>query len=215
MPRALLSFLERFLCREGHFRLKSASAPLYGEQVRERMPSLSLGACLREDTHAPYAYIAQMRRRMERIVYPMDYANPSGPFHGYDDGARDDRAYRTGVKGASASSPFSSRHPSCAPLLPYPAVIRLADHDDAHADGPVEDFPEHDHEVAQVLVFQPIALHAVARPDDHGTVRVYRQQFGRANPDGEGRAAHPVLQILERQRPDLPVRRPGGRRCGG
>ncbi len=80
----LLPFSERYLFTEGHFRLKSASILIYGEDVRERMPLLSLDTYLRVYAHAPAACMSQVLRRTDTLAYPLPYPDPFGPFYGYD-----------------------------------------------------------------------------------------------------------------------------------
>jgi len=80
----LLPFSERHLFTEGHFRLKSASILIYGEDVRERMPSLSLDTYLRVYAHAPAACMSQVLRRTDTLVHPLHYPDPFGSFYGYD-----------------------------------------------------------------------------------------------------------------------------------
>ncbi len=84
VPCDLLSFSERYLFTEGHSRLKAASRILYGEDVRERMPSLSLDGYLRIYAPAPAACMSQVLRRADTLVYPLHYPDPFGPFSGYD-----------------------------------------------------------------------------------------------------------------------------------
>ncbi len=80
----LLSYSERSLLTDGHFRLKAASLFLYGEDMRDRMPAISLNIYLRIYSQAPLAYAGQVFRHKESIIYPLEYPNPSGPFYGYD-----------------------------------------------------------------------------------------------------------------------------------
>lgn len=80
----LLSFSERHLFTEGHFRLKSASILIYGEDVRERMPLLSLDTYLHVYAHAPTACMSQVLRRTDTLVYPLHYPDPFGSFYGYE-----------------------------------------------------------------------------------------------------------------------------------
>lgn len=95
VPCDLLAFSEHHLFAEGHFRLKSASILLYGEDMRERMPTLSLEAYLHAYAHAPCACMSEVLRRADMLVHPLDYPDPNGEFFGYD---YDDP--RTGKNGA-------------------------------------------------------------------------------------------------------------------
>lgn len=80
----LLFFSEEDLLRDGHFRVSHASILVGGEDIRPRMPSVTFDAYLRTYVQAPYAYIATVLRRADRITYPLDYPNPVGEFYGYD-----------------------------------------------------------------------------------------------------------------------------------
>ena len=80
----LVSFAERRLFTDGHFRLKSASLLIYGDDMRERMPPISLEAYLRTYSEAPYASMATVIRRTETLVYPLTYPDPAGVFYRYD-----------------------------------------------------------------------------------------------------------------------------------
>lgn len=75
---------EDWLLREGHFRIEQASALVWGEELRERMPRQTLAAYLCKYSHSPYAYMAQVHRRCDTITYPLDYPKPDDEFFGYD-----------------------------------------------------------------------------------------------------------------------------------
>lgn len=80
----LLSFSERHLFTAGHFRLKSASVLIYGEDVRARMPTFLLDRYLRAYSFAPCACMSEVLRRAETLLYPLDYPAPDSEFYGYD-----------------------------------------------------------------------------------------------------------------------------------
>ena len=75
---------EASLLGEGHFRLETASTLVAGEDLRDRLPRTSPAAWLRRYTHAPWAYMAQVLRQVDRLTYPLDYPDPAGEFLGYD-----------------------------------------------------------------------------------------------------------------------------------
>ena len=79
------------LLRDGHWRLEANSRLVAGRDIRPRLPSESLDAYLRRYTHAPYAYMSQVLRGVDRLVYPIDYPDASSDCYGYDHDPRSSR----------------------------------------------------------------------------------------------------------------------------
>jgi Nucleotidyltransferase domain len=77
-------FSERQLLGAGHHRIKTASVLLFGEDIRDRMPPMTLDAYLRTYWHAPFAYMAQVLRGTDRLRFPLTYPDADGEFFGYD-----------------------------------------------------------------------------------------------------------------------------------
>ncbi|HET7036053.1 MAG TPA: nucleotidyltransferase domain-containing protein [Thermomicrobiaceae bacterium] len=72
------------LLRDGHWRLEANSRLAAGDDLRPRLPREPLDSYLRRYTHAPYAYMSQVLRGVERLDYPLNYPDPAGEFYGYD-----------------------------------------------------------------------------------------------------------------------------------
>lgn len=75
---------EDFLLQKGHFRIKSASRLLWGEDLRTSMPEQTLDQYLRMYTRIPVIYFTQMLRSTEPARFPLDYPQATGEFYGYD-----------------------------------------------------------------------------------------------------------------------------------
>ena len=80
----VLVLAEATLLADGHFRLETAAALLAGEDIRPRLRRTSPSAWLRRYSHAPWAYMGQVLRRVDRLTYPLGYPDPAGEFLGYD-----------------------------------------------------------------------------------------------------------------------------------
>jgi hypothetical protein len=80
----MLALDEELLLQEGHFRIKSASRLLWGEDLRASMPEQSLEQYLHTYTQAPVTYMAQVLRHAESLTFPLSYPDPTGAFYGYD-----------------------------------------------------------------------------------------------------------------------------------
>ena len=71
------------LRHDGHWRLEANSRLVAGVDLRPEMPSEPLDAYLRRYTHAPYAYMAQELRHVDRLVFPLSAPDPNAVFRGY------------------------------------------------------------------------------------------------------------------------------------
>lgn len=80
----LLPVSESVMLREGHFRLKSASRIIHGEDIRDRMPQQPHEAYLQKYTYAPCGMSAYVFRHQKQIAFPLAYPDPDGVFYGYD-----------------------------------------------------------------------------------------------------------------------------------
>jgi hypothetical protein len=96
----LPSFSERQLLDAGHYRIKTASVLLFGEDIRDRMPPMILGTYLRTYWHAPYAYMAQVLRGTNLLRFPLTYPDVDGAFFGYD--RCDDELHGEGIRSTKA-----------------------------------------------------------------------------------------------------------------
>lgn len=65
-------------------RLRTASVPLAGADLRASLPLPALAVYRRLVTPAPYINFVQLIRGCERVTYPLDYPDPAGAFFGYD-----------------------------------------------------------------------------------------------------------------------------------
>lgn len=75
---------ETILLQQGHFRIKTASRFLWGEDIRTQMPEQTMAQYLQLYAHFPFIYMTSMLRGSERVVYPLTYPQPDGEFYGYD-----------------------------------------------------------------------------------------------------------------------------------
>ena len=75
---------ETYLLQKGHFRIKSASRLLWGEDLRARMPEQSFDQYLHAYTQAPLTYMVQVLRSAESLTFPLSYPDATGEFYGYD-----------------------------------------------------------------------------------------------------------------------------------
>ncbi len=80
----MMALDEASLLQNGHFRIKSASCLLWGDNLRESMPEQTLDQYLRLYARFPFLYIAQMLRNVETVGFPLSYPQPTGEFYGYD-----------------------------------------------------------------------------------------------------------------------------------
>jgi predicted nucleotidyltransferase len=80
----MIALNEDTLLQDGHFRIKSASKLLWGEDLRESIPEQTLDQYLHMYAHFPRVYIIQMLRNSETVTYPLSYPQPTGEFYGYD-----------------------------------------------------------------------------------------------------------------------------------
>jgi predicted nucleotidyltransferase len=80
----MIALDEDTLLENGHFRIKSASKLLWGEDLRANIPEQTLDQYLHMYARFPFIYIAQMLRHSETVTYPLSYPQPTGEFYGYD-----------------------------------------------------------------------------------------------------------------------------------
>jgi predicted nucleotidyltransferase len=80
----LIALDEPRLRESGHFRIKSASRLLWGNDLRSLMPELTHEEYLHHYTHAPASYFTQVLRHVEAVTFPLSYPDPLGAFYGYD-----------------------------------------------------------------------------------------------------------------------------------
>ena len=80
----IMALDETVLLQHGHFRVKSASKFLWGEDIRRQMPEQTLAQYLHLYAHFPFTYMTTMLRGSESIVYPLSYPQADGEFYGYD-----------------------------------------------------------------------------------------------------------------------------------
>lgn len=78
----------RLLC-QGHWRLESAARLVAGHDLRHRLPRQTLDRYLSTYTHAPYAYMGQVLRGCDRLLFPLGPPAPSAEFAGYSRTSRD------------------------------------------------------------------------------------------------------------------------------
>lgn len=78
-------------------RLKTASLPLYGEDIRDRIPLPPLDLYRRHVTRAPYVNYALVVRDTPTLVFPLAPPDPAGEFYGYDVRRADNQYSPTGV----------------------------------------------------------------------------------------------------------------------
>jgi len=63
---------------------KMGSMLIYGEEVRDRLPLVSLSQWTRDRMHSSLWRTVHLFNRSAVIRYPLDYPDPSGEFYGYD-----------------------------------------------------------------------------------------------------------------------------------
>lgn len=63
---------------------KLGSILIYGEEVRDRLPLVSLSQWTRDRMHSSLWRTVHLFNRSAVIRYPLDYPDPSGEFYGYD-----------------------------------------------------------------------------------------------------------------------------------
>lgn len=75
---------EALLLQRGHYRVRSASRLLWGEDLRAQMPEQSLDQYLSLYAHFPFQYMTHMLRNLDRLTAPLTYPQENGEFYGYD-----------------------------------------------------------------------------------------------------------------------------------
>ena len=82
----LMAIDEASLLAEGHFRMKSASRFLRGDDLRASIPEQTLDQYLRMYARFPFIYIIQMLRESKspQAVSALSYPQATGAFYGYD-----------------------------------------------------------------------------------------------------------------------------------
>ena len=80
----MMALDETLLLQNGHFRIKSASRFVWGNDLRESMPDQSLDQYTRMYASFPFIYMTQMLRNLEFLASPLDYPQVTGEFYGYD-----------------------------------------------------------------------------------------------------------------------------------
>jgi predicted nucleotidyltransferase len=71
------------LLAKGHFRVKSCSVHLWGDDIRPAMPDLPFDAYLRTYKRAPVAYMTGVLRRTDRLFPPVSHPDTGDEFYGY------------------------------------------------------------------------------------------------------------------------------------
>jgi predicted nucleotidyltransferase len=71
------------LLQDGHFRIAAAGVPIWGEDLRDRLPPVSLATYLRNYSRAPIDYM-RVIRGVDHLDEPVVYPDPDGEFFGYD-----------------------------------------------------------------------------------------------------------------------------------
>jgi predicted nucleotidyltransferase len=71
------------LLRSGHWRLEANSLLVAGEDLRPHLPRETLAAYLRRYSHAPYAYMANVLRDTNRLVFPVAPPISDTEYSGY------------------------------------------------------------------------------------------------------------------------------------
>lgn len=66
--------------------LKLASRPVYGQDIRPRLPDLQVDAYVRAVVHAPYFSYTHpaLQRGSPHLSYPLGHIDPEGAFYGFD-----------------------------------------------------------------------------------------------------------------------------------
>jgi hypothetical protein len=64
--------------------LKMGSLLIYGEEIRDSLPLMSLEEGTRDRMHTSYWRIVKLFNRPDVVIYPLDYPDPSGEFYGYN-----------------------------------------------------------------------------------------------------------------------------------
>ena len=80
----MMALDEALLLQHGHFRIKSASRLVWGDDLRESMSDQTLDQYIRMYARFPFIYMTQMLRNLEVLVSPLDYPQATGEFYGYD-----------------------------------------------------------------------------------------------------------------------------------
>ncbi|GCE21261.1 hypothetical protein [Dictyobacter kobayashii] len=75
---------ETSLLKNGHYRIKSASNLVWGEDIREQLPVQSFEQYLQFYAAFPFIYSVNMLRNRDSIELPLAYPDPEGEFYGYD-----------------------------------------------------------------------------------------------------------------------------------
>jgi len=63
--------------------LKQASQLIYGEDIRDTFPLVSIDEWMRDRMHSSYWRIGNLFSRSGPLLYPLDYPDPLGEFYGY------------------------------------------------------------------------------------------------------------------------------------
>ncbi|HEX8996825.1 MAG TPA: nucleotidyltransferase domain-containing protein [Ktedonobacterales bacterium] len=74
---------EQTLARGASPNFKLGSALVWGEDIRERLPLVSLAAWTRDRMHSSWWRIARLFARPTVITLPVEYPEPADPFRGY------------------------------------------------------------------------------------------------------------------------------------
>ncbi|HYU76350.1 MAG TPA: nucleotidyltransferase domain-containing protein [Ktedonobacteraceae bacterium] len=80
----LMAVDETSLLEQGHFRIKSASRLLWGDDLRASIPEQTLDQYLRMYARFPFIYITHMLRNSPHAVSSLSYPQAAGEFYGYD-----------------------------------------------------------------------------------------------------------------------------------
>ncbi len=99
---------------------------------------------------------------------------------------------------------IASRLPTADCRLPTDPSF--ADYRDTDADGATEQCAQGSGDIRRVLAFEPLALHAVARPDNERAIGIDGKQRGWFHPDFEGHIVHSLTEPREDTGPDFAVR---------
>ena len=72
------------LFQTGGVRFQTASLLIYGEDIRAAVPLKLVAEHIRDTMHAQYPLFARVRGNPSRLIFPLDYPDPTGEFLGYD-----------------------------------------------------------------------------------------------------------------------------------
>lgn len=64
--------------------IKAAGILLYGDDIRDSLPTPNLDAYVRNVTFVPVHRMARIRGQTPPLIFPLTYPTPSGEFYGYD-----------------------------------------------------------------------------------------------------------------------------------